>query len=62
MVSDQVKNEDRRKQGSEYFQTGGGGVLLKGSDGLGVVAKKPFDDVGGLVATAKPDDFGGLAI
>jgi hypothetical protein len=30
------------ERGSEDFQTGGGGVLLKGGNGLGVVAEKLF--------------------
>ena len=47
---------------SEDFQAGGGGVLLKGSDALGEVAEKFLDGLGGLVATAKPDDFGRRAI
>jgi hypothetical protein len=47
---------------SEDFQAGGGGILLKGGDGLGMVAEKLLDDLGGLVTTAKPDDFGGPAL
>lgn len=52
----------RRKTGSEDVQAGGGGVLLEGGNGLGVVAEEFFDDGSGLVASTKPDDFGGLAI
>ncbi len=45
----------------EDFQAGSCGVLIEGGDGLGVVPKKLFDNLSGLVTTTKPDHFWGRA-
>jgi hypothetical protein len=50
------------ENGSEDFEAAGGGVLLECGDGLRVVTEEFFNDVGGLIATAKPNDFGRSAI